>query len=416
MEERHFSRYRWVIEGVVLPLHIGIGLNFIAPAPLFPIIMEHYDINRSTVSLLVAAVTVILTVFVIPGGILAARIGPRKAIALGGLLMTVGMLTPLAPSFWVVVALRLMFGIGVAIAFPATSALSAQWFRQEELPVINGLNLAGQTTGFATGMFIAAPIAAAVGWQQTLFLLGAFVLVGLAVWLVGGRSAPAPVEPPLPFSLRDVLPVLTERNTLLLSLGAAGPFAVFIGFSSWLPSYYHDVLGMSINRASAMVAILPLMGVVVNPLSGLLQARVGRRKPFLLVPGIVLPFAAIGSFLLFNHPFPIAISAIILGLCFSVFIPAFFTIPMELPGVTLERVAIVTAAALTMGNGATVISPLLIGFLTDALDSYLPGLTIVAVLPLTLVITALAIPETGPKACRPTVGAVVSMAPEDPPG
>ena len=309
-----------------------------------------------------------------------------------------------------------MFGIGVAIAFPATSALSAQWFRQEELPVINGLNLAGQTTGFATGMFIAAPIAAAVGWQQTLFLLGAFVLVGLAVWLVGGRSAPAPVEPPLPFSLRDVLPVLTERNTLLLSLGAAGPFAVFIGFSSWLPSYYHDVLGMSINRASAMMAILPLMGVVVNPLSGLLQARVGRRKPFLLVPGIVLPFAAIGSFLLFNHPFPIAISAIILGLCFSVFIPAFFTIPMELPGVTLERVAIVTAAALTMGNGATVISPLLIGFLTDALDSYLPGLTIVAVLPLTLVITALAIPETGPKASRPTVGAVVSMAPEDPPG
>ena len=81
MEERYFSRYRWVIEGIVLPLHIGIGMNFIAPAPLFPIIMEHYDINRGTVSLLLGAVTVVLTVFLIPGGILAARIGPRKAIA-----------------------------------------------------------------------------------------------------------------------------------------------------------------------------------------------------------------------------------------------------------------------------------------------------------------------------------------------
>ena len=125
MEERQFSPYRWVIEVIILPLHIGIGLNFIAPAPLFPIIMEHYDINRGMVSLLVAAVTVVLTVSLLPGGFLAARIGPRKAIALGGLLMAVGILTPLAPSFWVVVALRFMFGIGVSIAFPATSALSA---------------------------------------------------------------------------------------------------------------------------------------------------------------------------------------------------------------------------------------------------------------------------------------------------
>ena len=82
------------------------------------------------------------------------------------------------------------------------------------------------------------------------------------------------------------------------------------------------------------------------------------------------------------------------------FIPALLTIPMELPGVTVERVAIVTAAALTMGNGATVISPLFIGYLTDAMGSYLPSLTIVAILPLTLVIGALALPETGSKASQ----------------
>ena len=233
---------------------------------------------------------------------------------------------------------------------------------------------------------------------MALFLFGAFALVATSVWLVAGRSAPTLSEPALPFSMRDILPVLTERNTLLLSLAAAGPFAVFIGFSSWLPSYYHEVLGMSVSRSSAMVAILPLMGAVVNPLSGLMQARVGCRKPFLLVPGIVFPFAAVGTFLLFTHPLPIIISSIVLGICFSMFLPALLTIPMELPGVTVERVAIVTAAALTMGNGATVISPLFIGFLTDAMGSYLPSLTVVALLPLTLVISALAMPETGSKA------------------
>jgi cyanate permease len=89
------------------------------------------------------------------------------------------------------------------------------------------------------------------------------------------------------------------------------------------------------------------------------------------------------------------------------------TIPMELPGITIERVAIVTAAALTMGNLATVISPLFIGALTDALGSYLPSLIVVALLPLTLVIAALAIPETGPKASRRTAdtGKVLPTAP-----
>jgi MFS family permease len=402
MEERQFSPYRWVIEGVLLPLQIGMGLNFMAPAPLFPKIMEHYDINRGTVSLLVAAVTVVVTVFLIPGGILVARIGPRKAIPLGGLLMAAGVLAPVAHSFWAVVALRFMFGMGVSIAFPATSAVTVQWFRSRELPVINGVNLAGQSIGVAVAMIIGAPIANAMGWRMALFLFGAFTLVGVTLWLAVGRSAPTPKEPPLPFSPRDVLPVLFERNTLLLSIGAAGPFALFIGFSTWLPSYYHDVLGMSISQASAMVAILPIMGVVVNPISGLLQARVGRRKPFLLVPGIVFPLAALGTFLLFTHPVPIAISAMVLGICFSMFVPALMTIPMELPGITIERVAIVTAAALTMGNLATVISPLFIGALTDALGSYLPSLIVVALLPLTLVIAALAIPETGPKASRLT--------------
>ena len=57
-----------------------------------------------------------------------------------------------------------------------------------------------------------------------------------------------------------------------------------------------------------------------------------------------------------------------LGAIFSIFIVVVFTIPMELPGVSINQVAIVTAAVLTIGNGAGVISPIFVGSLTDTIE------------------------------------------------
>jgi len=84
-----------------------------------------------------------------------------------------------------------------------------------------------------------------------------------------------------------------------------------------------------------------------------------------------------------------------LGATFSIFIVAALTIPMELPGVSAARVGIVTAAILTMGNLAGVMSPIFIGSLTDFMGSYIPALSILALAPLTLVVAGVFLPETG---------------------
>ena len=84
-----------------------------------------------------------------------------------------------------------------------------------------------------------------------------------------------------------------------------------------------------------------------------------------------------------------------LGATFSIFIVAALTIPMELPGVSASRVGIVTAAVVAMGNLAGVMSPLFVGALTDFMGSYIPALSIIALMPLTLVVAGVFLPETG---------------------
>ena len=392
------SSKRWVIEGAILPLHVAIGLNLFAPATLFPLIMEEYNLNRGTVSLLMVVVFLVFTIFLIPGGIMAAKLGTKRALLISGLLMTAGVLAPTTSNLASLLPLRVAFGMGGAILLPATSAVVVQWFKSSERPMMNAINLAGQGCGVATAMFLSVPLADALGWRYVLMACGIFAFLGTMGWLIFGRSAPSSgAASAESMSVTAVLGVLKERNTLLLSLALAGPLAMFISYSSWLPTYYNEVFDMPLQKATSILAILPLMGVVVNLLSGFLLARLGLNRPLLMIPGLIFPIGAFGAFY-FNST-PIIIAAIlVLGFSFWIFLPTVFTTAMELPGVTLEKVGVVTAAVLTVGNASTIVAPFLVGVVTDATGSYVPSLAVLAIVPVTAVVAAIALPETGHRA------------------
>ena len=375
-------------------LQIGMGLNFMSPTPLFTVIMSDYDIGRSSVSLLISATIIVVTVALLPGGVLIAKIGSKRAMTIAGFLMSAHLLTPFTDSFISLVMLRLVFGMGVAISIPTTSAITMEWFKPNELPLLNGINEAGRALGVSAGVLIAVPITNIIGWEMTLFSFGVIPLIGAFIWLIGGRSndSSANIEPAL--SLRDNIPLMLNRNTLLLATGMAGAFAVFIGFSSWLPAYYNEAQGMTLEQAASLVAVMPLTAAVLNPVSGLMQSKLARRKPMLVMSGLMLPLFALGSFLLTDQTI-ITICVMGLGAMFSIFIVAALTIPMELPGVSSSQVGIVTAAILTMGNLAGVMSPIFVGSLTDFMGSYIPALSVLALTPLTLVIAGVFLPETG---------------------
>jgi len=394
MQEKQYSSQRWIIQAMLMLLQIGMGLNFMSPTPLFTLIMSDYDIGRSSVSLLVSATIIVITVALLPGGVLIAKIGSKRAMTIAGFLMSAHLLTLFFDSFVVLVMLRLVFGMGVAISIPTTSAITMEWFKPNELPLLNGINEAGRALGVSAGVLIAVPITNIIGWEMTLFSFGVIPLIGTFIWLIGGRSndSSANIEPAL--SLRDNIPLMLNRNTLLLATGMAGAFAVFIGFSSWLPAYYNEVQGMTLAQAGSLVAVMPLTAAVLNPVSGLVQSKLARRKPMLVMSGLMLPLFALGSFLLTDQTI-ITICVMGLGAMFSIFIVAALTIPMELPGVSTSQVGIVTAAILTMGNLAGVMSPIFVGSLTDFMGSYIPALSVLALTPLTLVIAGVFLPETG---------------------
>ena len=393
-KDQRDSRYRFIIGGLTVLLNLSLGLSIPAVSPIMPLIMDDYAISRGVASLLTGLVILIMSGFAIPAGMLVGRVGLKKLIGAAWLMAAAPTLSFMAGTFPILLGLRLVFGLSFAIALPALGPLLMQWFRPRELPLINGLIMAAMTVGMTLSMFIVAPLATAVGWKAAMSILGSVPLVGAFFWICLARVQRFG-QAQHGLSFRGTWAVLRSRITLLLAAGDAGPFAQYVALTTWLPTFYHEVHGMSLNAAGSAVGLVPLTGVVVLPLVGLLSMRVSRRRPFLIVAGIIGGIAGFGSFLLGGSAaaYP---ALLLLGVGNWLYLALLFTIPMELPDASPEEVSMMFAAIVTMGGILSFISPVTVGVLTDALGSYIPGFSIFGILSWSLVVAGLLLPETGP--------------------
>ncbi|MEK7282118.1 MAG: MFS transporter [Chloroflexota bacterium] len=346
-------------------------------------------------------VALVVAVFAVPAGMLASKIGLRKTFAIGAFLMAAGLATPWATSFPLFLATRLLFAIGTAMTFPLLGGISMQWFRRKEVPMVNGINVAANTMGNALAFSLSVPLAQAFSnWRIPLFIYASVAFLAAIAWLVWGKETHEPIDddPAAPAQLPPITigHALKQRTTLLLALSVTGPFALFMAISSWLPTYYFEVFHIPLDKASAMTALFTVFGIPAAILGGFLPMRVGLRRPFLIIPGLLMTFAGLGTFAI-NNPAVIYTSIALFGITNLIFMPVLLTIPIELPRMTPRTVAVVLAVALAVGNLSGAAGPLVVGYLADSTGSYIPGLVLFSVLAWSLLIGGLLLPETGHK-------------------
>ena len=388
------SRYRFVIEASILLLQFSMGLSFIAVAPLFPSIIEAFKVDNATVSLLIGVSSLAVAVALIPASILAARLGSRTALILGGMLMGLTGLSLFAGSFPLLLATRVSFAFGAAINLSATPGVLLRWFSTKELAVVNGANVIAQSLGVTTSMLLAPRLAGLFGWDGALSIFGAMALASTVLWLVVGRDTGA-ASSSAPFTMSDLPIVLGNRVVVLLSIAMAGALGAFISIQSWLPTFYSQQWGYSLEQAGSISGLLSFCGIVGALLGSMLPIRVPQRRPFLIAGGIGIPLFAAGAFGM-NLPLLIYPSIVLLGVVGWIFVPVVFTIPMEIPGMNASRVGIALAMVLGAGNLAGFVVPLMVGYLRDQTGSFTIGLTIACSLALVMAACAYVMPETGP--------------------
>ncbi len=389
------QRSRFVIAGFLFLFNLAYGVNFAAVAPIFTLVMNEYGVSRGEASLLVSAVIIIHAVFIIPGGMIVARSSLKPIFTVGWALAGAMTLTFLADNFLVLLLLRMIYGLAFVVVMPATASVVMRSFNRSEFPLMNSLNMTLFTLGIGVGTFITAPLSLWIGWQLTLSLFGTVLMAGGLGWALFARVPDASEGVVKRVSFRDMWGLMRSKTILLLGLADGAAFAQYVALTTWLPTYYNEVLGMSLTKAGATVGLIPIVGVFAGMAGGTLSARTGTRRPFIIIPGAMVGLAGLGSFLFSSEP-AIYASMVALGIASFFYLPVLLTIPMELKGATEMNVAVAWSTVMAIASSLAIISPVTVGFMTDALGVYTPGFALWAVLSFGLLIAGLMLPETGP--------------------
>ena len=98
--------------GMTLAAHFAAGLNLFALSPLLPLAIEEYGISHGAAGMLVSLPMLVGAAIGIPGGMLIARIGVKRAYMWAWIAMALLALAPVVSNFYLLLVLRLAYGVG----------------------------------------------------------------------------------------------------------------------------------------------------------------------------------------------------------------------------------------------------------------------------------------------------------------
>ncbi|HSA35174.1 MAG TPA: MFS transporter, partial [Methanomassiliicoccales archaeon] len=114
----------------------------VSPAVLATDLQGTFGVGLTAVALLSSAYFYAYMVMQLPCGVLTDRWGPRRTVCAFTALSALGALvTALASSFEIVVAGRVMIGLGVAMVYVPTLKVLSSWFRKDEFSTMTGVLL-----------------------------------------------------------------------------------------------------------------------------------------------------------------------------------------------------------------------------------------------------------------------------------
>jgi predicted MFS family arabinose efflux permease len=320
-------------------------------APVLTPIAAEFGIQTGTAGLVVAAYGAPGIVVAVLAGPYSDRFGRKRFLVGGSLLM--GLFTLLgafATSFPVLIAMRMVAGVGGSVIFPNSTATIGDNFaygeRGRAMATVIGLN----TMASIVGVPLAGIIAEATTWRASVALVGILSILAAVMLYLRLRPAQTPLNEA---RVRELYhSILTNRS----ALGAIGSSLLgslyWFSWSTYVVVFFQHTFGLSEGLASTFALTQGLGILVGSQLGGRIGGRIGH-KP--VVAGSVVISGAILA-LQTNLPEPLVVAAA-LTLALSTVIGARFAsnttllteqVP-EARGTLLALSASVTSASIVAG-------------------------------------------------------------------
>jgi MFS transporter, CP family, cyanate transporter len=336
----------------------NLRVTLLAVPPVLPLIHSELHLDEKGVAALSGLPVLLFGIAAVPGSLLIARVGARRALLIALWLIGISSaLRGLGPSVPMLFAMTLCMGAGIAICQPTMPALVRQWFPRSVT----------RATGFwSNGLLVGELLSASLTLPLVLPLVGtweaSFVVWAVPVLLTVVLAALATRDELVPGGYASVggMPDFRNRRLWQLGLLQASASLVYFGGNTFIPDYLHttnqpDLVGPALATlntaqvpASVVIGFVPLRVLARPIVSVLVAATIGVSLiTVLTVPGV-----------------PTVVAAGVLGFCAAYILVLSFTLPPLLA--EPAAVARMSAGAFAISYSTAFLVTLAAGALWDA--------------------------------------------------
>lgn len=164
-------RYRWVMFGLLLAAYFFVYFHRVSINAVGTEMID--EIGSGSKEYLSSVYFWVYAAMQIPSGILADRLGPRKATTIFMAIASVGsFLTFAGNDFFTLAVGKAFIAAGLAVIYVPTMKIISVWYGKKDFPQLNGIVIAVGNVGALAGAAPLVMLADAVGWRDVFLLLG----------------------------------------------------------------------------------------------------------------------------------------------------------------------------------------------------------------------------------------------------
>jgi MFS family permease len=286
------------VVGLISFAHLLSHLYMLVLPPLFPVIRADLGLDYAALGVATAVFAIFTGALQTPMGFLCERIGSRPVLICGLFLNGAAIaLVSVVDSYWQLVALMALAGVGSSVFHPADYSILSGTVNEKRLGRAFSIHTFGGSIGFAVAPFVMVSLYELTSWRMAVAIIGgigvALSVVLLACSGVIGEGGAPKKRSASSLTWRDMV---TSPTVMLFFTFYAASSAANAGVSQFAVSALIDIYGISLASANlgltvymiaSLIAVLPggwladhtkhhnVTLIVVFAVSGAMMAMVG---------------------------------------------------------------------------------------------------------------------------------------------
>ncbi|MGC8603563.1 MAG: MFS transporter, partial [Desulfomonilaceae bacterium] len=259
MDVEIFWTQRWKALGFITALGFVFSANYTNHGPLAPTLAKDLHITLAMLGFMTTAIFLSHGALQIPGGVLADKLGPYKIVLYSLGIITIGNITiGFSSSYYQILILKFIVGIGTGIAFIAGARYVPTFFAGKEIQYAQGIYGGSILLGSGFVIYGVPQLLTFIGWRSVFIMTGAMAGILMVLWYFFAPDTPSCTASPK-INWENIL---ANRNIWLLALAQFGSFGAIIAAGVWVNTLLIKIIYLDPKTAGVIGSAVLLLGII----------------------------------------------------------------------------------------------------------------------------------------------------------